>query len=42
MSESELLAAQRDVMAAMARVRALENTADGQQLIDNLKFHQLV
>jgi uncharacterized protein DUF222 len=40
MSESELLAAYREAMAAMARVRALEATADGQALIEGLKSRQ--
>jgi hypothetical protein len=42
MSTGQLLAAQRAVVDAMAQLRALEEAASGQELIDNLKFHRLL
>jgi hypothetical protein len=42
MSTSEVLAARDDVIEALSRLHAAEATADGQTLIDGLKFDQLV
>jgi Domain of unknown function (DUF222) len=42
MSTSEVLAARDDVIAALSRLHAAEATADGQTMIDGLKFDQLV
>jgi Domain of unknown function (DUF222)/HNH endonuclease len=40
MSENELLAAQQEVLAAMARLRVAEQQACGQELIDTMTFHR--
>ena len=40
MSENELLAAHQKVLAAMASLRAAEQCASGQELIDTMMFHR--
>jgi hypothetical protein len=40
MSENELLTAQQEVLAAMAGLRAAEQCASGQELIDTMMFHR--
>jgi hypothetical protein len=40
MSTDQLHTAQQAVVDAVAQLRALEEAASGQELIDNLKFHQ--